>query len=74
MTTLNIILHQEHIYRVWGGRNPKNEPDGVFSIGKKAISKILIHENQILAACSDGYLRIWNLHQSLASLDQPIQA
>lgn len=34
----------------------------------------MIEENIILAICSDGYIRTWNLDQPLGAIDQPDQS
>ena len=69
-----LVAAGQQSIRIWNGINPKLEPDGVFSIGKKYATKINILQNNIIATCSDGIFRSWNLDQPLGAIDQPDQA
>ena len=37
------------------------QSDDIFSIGRKIVTSMLINDEQLIVACSDGNIRIFNL-------------
>ena len=43
----------------------------MFSVAKACATKITIHNDEIIATCSDGLVRVWILPEQLGAIDEP---
>ena len=48
---------------IWLSWDINVEANDVFSVGRKSVNEMLVNDNQLLAACSDGTIKIFDLGQ-----------